>query len=197
MAQGVGVSSISWGASQTTTTTDQSRTKYTLAARTACRSPCLLAVGALANMADMATSAINGCADEALILEVERYPGLWNTRSRLNYRDLAKRTNSWNAIAIAVGEYRFVLLLKCSCCMRASPLISELKLLPQVNSWYRFSFSCFTERYGPGFEIHTSRVKGRKGCETTWVILGVSLTRFQVMDGTNQKVPVLGFHPPG
>lgn len=62
----------------------------------------------------MAALAIDGYTNEALILEVERYPWFWNAR-RLDYRDLAKHTNSWNAIGIAVGEYRFVLPLKSLC----------------------------------------------------------------------------------
>ncbi|KAM7293081.1 uncharacterized protein ISCGN_026211 [Ixodes scapularis] len=49
---------------------------------------------------NMAAPTVAPCL-EALILEVERSPWLWNA-SRMDYRDTAKRENSWKAIGIAL-----------------------------------------------------------------------------------------------
>ncbi|KAM7310358.1 uncharacterized protein ISCGN_007266 [Ixodes scapularis] len=60
-------------------------------------------VVSLFSLDNMAAPPVAPCSEEALIQEVERYPWLWNA-SRMDYRDTAKRDNSWKAIGIALGS---------------------------------------------------------------------------------------------
>lgn len=60
-------------------------------------------VMSLFSVDNMAAPPVAPCS-EALIIEIERCPWLWNA-SRMDYRDTGKRKNSWKAIGIAFCEY--------------------------------------------------------------------------------------------